>query len=86
MLETSKEAWDEVKGSGTQTENFKKILSVLNAHKGEALTGREICIKAGQEGLWKRLREMERQGWITMKEKRPCTITGKLAYTWVVKE
>ncbi len=86
MLETSKEAWNEIKGSAAQAESFKTILAVLTANKGQSLTGREICVKAGQEGLWKRHREMERMGWIIMTDKRPCTVTGKTAYTWTVKD
>jgi hypothetical protein len=86
MLDTSRKAWDEIKDSEAQAESFKTVLAVLTANKGQALTGREICAKASQEGLWKRLREMERMGWITMQDKRPCTITGKTAYTWTVKD
>jgi hypothetical protein len=85
MEETSKQAWEEYKDSEAKAKLQRIILAVLEENKGAALTGREICIKAGQEGLWKRLREMERLGWVGMKERRICSITGKTAYTWTVK-
>ena len=85
MEETRKIAWEEYKDSESKSKSYNTILRVLNENKGESLTGREICIKAAQEGLWKRLREMERQGWIIMKDRRFCSITGKLAYTWTVE-
>lgn len=84
-METSKESWKEYKSSEAHAESYKTILGVLSANKGEPLTGREICVKASQEGLWKRLREMERLGWIILKDKRRCSVTGKTAYTWTVE-
>ena len=83
MEETSTQAWHEFKGSEDYTRARNLVLSVLT--EDTPLTGREICAKAGQEGLWKRLREMEREGLVEIRDKRRCQITGKKALTWVPK-
>jgi hypothetical protein len=85
MEETSKMAWQEYNGSEEYIRARSAILRVLSGGKGP-LTGREICVEAGQEGLWKRLRDMERENFIEVRDKRKCLITGKTSLTWVLKE
>ena len=83
--DTSKEAWEFYSKSKELSECYNTVLSILSSNAGNPLTGREICEKAHQDGLWKRLREMERMGAIVVKDKRHCTITKKMAYTWSLK-
>jgi hypothetical protein len=85
MQSTSRQSWQEFKGSDSHVKSFNTILSILTTDHGHPLTGQEICTRAGQDGLWKRLREMEREGLVEAKDKRRCTITNKKAITWSVK-
>lgn len=79
--ETSKKSWDEFKSSESHAKSIKAVIETLEISK-YPLTGREICVSAGIEGLWKRLSEMRRMGIVIEKGKRQCTITGKTSLTW----
>lgn len=78
--ETSKEAREEFKSTNTQAYCMHLILDILDRYG--PLTGREICEKADQEGLWKRLSEMEKLNIIETDGKKRCSVTGKRALVW----
>lgn len=80
MRRTSKEAWDEYKESEDRDRCFKLVMDTLLKHG--PLTGREICARAGHEGLWKRLSELSKEGFVEEAGKRMCTVTGKRAIMW----
>lgn len=80
-MDTSKKSWHEFRNSEQQHQSYAAVIKVLN-HAARAMTGREICSDAGQEGLWKRLSEMERLGWVICVGKRECTVTHKTSKIW----
>lgn len=82
MRQTSRESWKEFKGSKAKTNCIKLVMEALSKHGPS--TGREICTYSGHDGLWKRLSELSKDGYIEEKGKRPCTITGKKAIVWAV--
>jgi len=77
-------SWHEFRNSEQQHRSYAAVIKVLSA-KIVSMTGREICEAAGQEGLWKRLSEMEKVGWIVKAGNRKCTITGKTVIVWRLK-
>ena len=82
MEETSRLAWDEHKGSEDYLRSRRIILNNLT---DVPMTAMELCSKANYSGLWKRLREMERENLIEVCNKKICTVTGKSALTWKLK-
>jgi hypothetical protein len=84
MQETSVEAWKDFKDSPSKA-NCTRLVAYTLKQNGP-LTGREVCEKAGQEGLWKRLSEMEKEGVVKTIGKRICSITGKKALIWTLCE
>lgn len=84
MRSTSKESWDQFKGSKARVHCIKIVLEALSKHGSS--TGREICAYAGHDGLWKRLSEMARDGYIREKGKRVCKVTNKKAIEWEIVE
>jgi hypothetical protein len=85
VTETSKQSWQEFKDSAARAKSIKLIIETLEISK-YPLTGREICVNAQQEGLWKRLKEMERQGLVETADKRRCSVTGKTSLVWKLKD
>lgn len=47
------------------------------------MTARELDREAGVSGLWKRLSDLERDGFVFIAGKRPCRVTGKNVVAWV---
>lgn len=84
MRDTSVKSWEEIKASDARTKCMRTIVETLSLHG--PLTGREICDKADQDGLWKRLSEMQRMGVVDTDGKRKCSITRRTAYIWKLKE
>lgn len=83
-MNTSTKSWHEFRNSEQQQQSYAAVIKVLST-KMTPMTGREICDAAGQEGLWKRLSEMEKVGWVVRVGKRTCTVTGKTANIWRLK-
>jgi hypothetical protein len=83
-MDTSTKSWHEFRNSEQQHRSYAAVIKVLSA-KMVPMTGREICDAAGQEGLWKRLSEMEKVGWVVRVGKRECTVTGKTSNIWRLK-
>jgi hypothetical protein len=79
--ETSKKSWDEFKSSESHAKLIRTVIETLEISK-YPLTGREICMNSGIEGLWKRLSEMRKMGIVVEKGKRRCSVTGKTALIW----
>lgn len=48
-----------------------------------APTARELTVFCGLDGTWKRLSELENASAVHRSERRKCTITGRLAETWL---
>ena len=80
--DTSKKAWEEYQDSDARGEAIKLAISTLVKHG--PLTGQELSSKAGHSGLWKRLSEMERMGFVETGSKRKCRITNRTAYVWAL--
>lgn len=80
---TSKESWKDFKDSDSQALCYRAIIEILERNGN--LTGREICKKAGRDGLWKRLSELRTRGFIEEAGKRICSVTGKKAIVWKLK-
>ncbi len=84
MQETSITSWEEFKNSPSKSNCYLTIIQTLK--ECGPLTGREICNKADQEGLWKRLSEMEKEDKVKTAGKRTCSITGRKALLWTLSE
>lgn len=76
--DTSIKAFKEIKGTLGSLQN--EIVKVLNQYG--AMTGRELDSYLSHPGAWKRLSELKRMGKVIEIGKRPCKITGRLAYLW----
>ncbi len=80
--ETSRTAWEEYQDSEARGKAIKTAISTLV--KNGPMTGQEMSNAAGHPGLWKRLSEMERMGFVETKGKRRCGVTHKTAMVWAL--
>ena len=80
--ETSCKAWEEYQDSEARGEAIKLAISMFVKHG--PMTGQELSHHAGHPGLWKRLSEMDRMGFVETQGKRPCRITHKTAMVWAL--
>ena len=86
MRETSEQAFREIKASGELSRQRMAVFELLVKHG--PLTGRELDRlqrAAGETGAdyHKRLSELKRLGYAKDVRKRPCRVTGKMAWEWV---
>ena len=81
---TSIKSYREIKREGKIGELQEIVLRHLRA-LGDS-TAQEINHNVGLDGLWKRFSELRDLGLIEESGKRRCSVTGKTAIVWRVKE
>lgn len=85
---TSIAAFREIEENGLLKNLQFMVYSTL--FKQGPLTANEMRLKIDAEsnsGVYStRLSELERKGVVTRVDKRPCTVTGKVAYSWDVTD
>ncbi len=80
-LSTSAESFATLKDSGKLGRLHRAVLRGLGESK-RPVTGRELSERAGLEGAWKRLSELEKLGFVQRVGTRKCFVTGKRATAW----
>jgi len=80
MRKTSLETFRKLIASRSLGRTYEVVIENLIRCRG--LTAKEICKKAGRDGLWKRLSELKRLGLVEEVGVRKCSVTERPALVW----
>jgi len=87
MKDTSIEAFHGIRGDGTlNLLQLKVLVALLDSEVSRQMqppTARELIkFHRAPDGAWKRLSELERNGYIVQAGTRKCSCSGRKASTW----
>lgn len=80
---TSMIAWENLIESGKILGRQAEALRIL-AENGP-MTAQELQQRGSRPGLWKRLSELQKKGYVEVLTLRSCSVTGELSKVWSVK-